>query len=315
MIYKSILACLCTLVLLQCNLRPSADDWTLTPFVKVDSLNPILTAGTSEFTCPILQRIVKWDEKDVFNPAAVVRDEKVYLIFRAEDNIGKHAGTSRLGLATSDDGLHFVKEPAPVFYPDNDSMKLYEWEGGVEDPRIVTAPGGKYIMTYTSYDGQVARLCLASSTDLRNWTKHGLVLRGKYTDTWSKSGAIVSRKAGDQIVAETIGGKFWMYFGDTDLFMATSYDLIHWDPVEENGTLKSVLKPRPGKFDSRLVESGPYGLLTEFGIVLLYNGMNLDEGGDVRLPAGAYSAGQALFDNNDPTKLIDRTDDYFLAPD
>jgi predicted GH43/DUF377 family glycosyl hydrolase len=315
MIYKSILILLCAVFLMQCNQTPSQPDWTLTPFVKVDSINPVLTAGDNEFVCPILQQSVKWDEKDVFNPAAVVRNGKVYMIFRAEDKIGKYAGTSRLGLASSDDGLHFVKEPAPVFYPDNDSMKIYEWEGGVEDPRIVAAPDGRYIMTYTAYDGNLARLCLASSKDLTSWTKHGLVLKGRYTDSWSKSGAIVAQQAGDQITAVQINGKYWMYFGDTDLFMATSTDLITWEPIEENGKLKSVLKPRPGYFDSRLVESGPYALLTGNGILLPYNGMNLDTGGDPKLSAGAYCAGQALFGSNDPTRLIDRTENYFLAPD
>jgi beta-1,2-mannosidase len=314
MIYKSIFLLLCTSVLFQCrqNQQPG---WAMGPFVKVDSLNPILTAGTSEFTCPILQHSVLWDEKDVFNPAAVVRDGKVFMIFRAEDKIGKYAGTSRLGLAISKDGLHFEKQPAPVFYPDNDSMKVYEWEGGVEDPRIVETLDGRYIMTYTSYDGQTARLCLASSSDLVNWTKHGLVLKGNYKNTWSKSGALVAKQVGDGIYAHLVNGRYWMYFGDTDLFMATSTDLITWEPLEENGGLKSVLKPRPGSFDSRLVESGPYALVVEEGILLLYNGMNLDKGGDPEISPSAYCAGQALFDANDPTKLINRLEKNFLAPD
>lgn len=287
----------------------------MTPFIKADSVNPILTAGTSVFVCPILQQQVQWDEKDVFNPAAVVREGKVYMIFRAEDNIGKFAGTSRLGLAISDDGLHFTKGPAPVFYPDNDSMKVYEWEGGVEDPRIVESPDGRYVMTYTSYDGVLARLCIASSPDLKNWTKHGLVLRGAYTDTWSKSGAIVAKRKGDRIVAEKVNGKYWMYFGDTDLFMATSDDLVSWRPVEDNGKLRSVLKPRPGYFDSRLVESGPYALVREEGILLLYNGMNLESGGDPNIRPGAYCAGQVLFDKANPACVIDRLEKHFLMPD
>ena len=56
-----------------------------------------------------LQKVIRWDDKDVFNPAAVVRDGKVHLLFRAEDKIGKFAGTSRIGLAISEDGLHFEK--------------------------------------------------------------------------------------------------------------------------------------------------------------------------------------------------------------
>ncbi len=265
--------------------------------------------------CPILNENVFWDEKDVFNPAAVVKEGKVYLLFRAEDKIGKHAGTSRLGLAISDDGLHFTKMPKPVFYPANDSMKEYEWEGGVEDPRVVETQDGRYILTYTAYDGDTARLCLASSTDLEHWTKHGLVLKEKYKDSWSKSGAIVAQQQDDKIIAKKVNGKYWMYFGDTDLFMASSDDLIHWKPIEEDGNLKSVLMPRHGYFDSRLVESGPYALYTEAGILLLYNGMNLDEGGDPSIAEGAYCSGQALFDKNDPVKVIDRLEKNFLQPD
>jgi predicted GH43/DUF377 family glycosyl hydrolase len=289
--------------------------WALLPFVKVDSVNPVLIPGENTFHDPILNQEVKWDEKDVFNPAAVVRNNKVYLLFRAEDKIGKFAGTSRLGLAESDDGLHFTKMPAPVFYPDNDTMKIYEWEGGIEDPRVVEKEDGNYVLTYTAYDGKIARLCLASSPDLVHWTKLGLVLTGKYKDTWSKSGAIVAGKENDKVVAQRINGKYWMYFGDTDLFIASSDDLVHWTPVEENGGLKPVLRPRPGYFDSRLVESGPVALLTEKGIVLIYNGMNLDTGGDPAIANGAYCAGQALFDKNDPTKMIDRLENNFMRPD
>jgi predicted GH43/DUF377 family glycosyl hydrolase len=117
------------------------------------------------------------------------------------------------------------------------------------------------------------------------------------------------------MVATKIQGKYWMYFGDTDLFMATSEDLINWQPVLENNDLKSVLKPRPDKFDSRLVESGPFALITEKGILLIYNGMNRDEGGDPNLSKGAYCGGQALFDLQDPTKLIDRVEENFIKPD
>jgi predicted GH43/DUF377 family glycosyl hydrolase len=137
------------------------------------------------------------------------------------------------------------------------------------------------------------------------------VLQGKYKDTWSKSGAIIARQAGSRIVAEKINRRYWMYFGDTDLFMATSEDLIHWQPVEENGELKSVLKPRPGYFDSRLVESSAYALVREQGILLIYNSMNLDNGGDPSIGKGAYCAGQALFDKNDPTRLIGQTGEKF----
>jgi predicted GH43/DUF377 family glycosyl hydrolase len=289
--------------------------WALLPFIKADSVNPILLPGENTFVCPILRREVRWDEKDVFNPAAVVRNDKVYMVFRAEDKIGKYAGTSRLGLAVSDDGITFTKRKEPVFFPDNDSLKIYEWEGGAEDPRIVESEDGTYIMTYTAYDGTVARLMLATSPDLEHWTKYGPVLQGKHKNAWSKSGAIIATQQGSRTVATKIDGKYWMYFGDTDLFVATSEDLIHWAPVEEGSKFKSVLKPRKGYFDSRLVESGPFALKTDKGIVLIYNGMNLETGGDTTLSPGAYCVGQALFSNEDPTKEIGRLENYFLKPD
>jgi beta-1,2-mannosidase len=290
--------------------------WAMLPFNKLNDINPILKASDGVFTCPILKQEVKWEEKDVFNPAAVVRNGAIYLFYRAEDTIGKYAGTSRIGLAIGSDGVNFTRMREPVLYPAEDFMKVYEWEGGIEDPRIVESEMGTYIMTYSAYDGKVARLCLASSTDLLNWTKHGTVLTGNHIDLWSKSGAIIAKQQGNKIIAEKINGKYWMYFGDTDLFMATSDDLIKWEPVlETDGKLKSVLKPRKGYFDSRLVESGPYALLTEKGVLLLYNGMNSDTEGDPDLPKGAYCSGQALFNPTDPTKLIDRLENYFLRPD
>ncbi len=313
----------------------TSTDWALTNFVKVDNLNPILQPSPDlTFQCPLTQRTMKWEERNVLNPSAVVKDGKVYLFFRAQDL----KGTSRIGLAISSDGLRFDKHPTPVFYPDNDSMKVYEWnyrklEGdreankedciscyfdGTEDPRIVESEDGRYIMTYTAYDGKTARLSLASSTNLMNWTKHGLVLNSeKYRDTWSKSGAIVSKLVGNKVVATKIDGKYWMYFGDTDLFLATSDDLIRWEVAENEESKKriEVLHPRMGYFDSRLVEPGPYALLQEKGILLIYNGSNAANFNDPKLPKFTYSAGQALFDKNQPYKLLDRTDTYFIHPD
>jgi predicted GH43/DUF377 family glycosyl hydrolase len=74
------------------------------------------------------------------------------------------------------------------------------------------------------------------------------------------------------------------------------------------------LSPRPGYFDSWLVESGPPAILTDRGIVLLYNAGNSDKFGDPSLPARMYTAGQALFDARNPIKLLDRTDRPFLRP-
>ena len=290
-------------------------EWALLNFVKADSINPImLPDSTKMFNCPVGKGMVHWEERNVLNPCAIVRDGKVYMLYRAQDN----KMTSRIGLAVSDDGLHFTKQPLPVLFPDNDSLNKYEWPGGVEDPRIVEREDGMYVLTYTSYDGKVARLCLATSSDLKTWTKHGLVLSEvKYKNVWSKSGALVVKQQGDKIVAVKINGKYWMYFGDTDLFVATSYDLVHWKipENEESKKMIAVLHPRAGYFDSRLVEPGPFAILRDGGILLIYNGSNAANYNDTAMPRFTYSAGQALFDKNIPYKLVARTDSNFIHPE
>lgn len=308
--------------------------WALLPFVKVDSVNPVLAPGKGRFMDPILRRVVAWEEKDVFNPAAVVRDGKVWLLYRAQDRIGHPGGTSRIGLASSSDGLHFIREETPVLYPNNDDQKKYEWEGGCEDPRVVEDEKGTYYMTYTAFDGKQARLLIATSADLRHWTKHGPVFadayQGKYKDLWSKSGSIVSRYADGHVIATRVAGKYWMYWGDQNIWAATSDDLIKWTPVEmatgeeppiplrgqavNMPRLKIVVATRTKHFDSDLVESGPPAMLTDSGILLIYNGRNVPAFGDTSLPEGTYAGGQVLIDRNDPTRVVHRLEHYFIRP-
>ncbi len=155
-------------------------DWALLPFVKPDSVNPVLTPGKGRFTDPIRRHEVAWEDKDVFNPAVVIKDDRLYLLYRAQDKIGRPAGTSRIGLAISDDGLHFTRSAAPVLYPAIDAQKPVEWEGGCEDPRVVEDDNRTYYLTYTAFDGHEARLLIATSTDLQHWKKHGEVFGTAY---------------------------------------------------------------------------------------------------------------------------------------
>ncbi|HLF35632.1 MAG TPA: glycoside hydrolase family 130 protein [Cyclobacteriaceae bacterium] len=296
-------------------------NWALLPFTRIDSVNPVLlTSNVLSFMDPILEQPVKWEEKDVFNPAAIVRDGKVYLLYRAEDKIGIYQGTSRIGLAVSNDGMHFTKNPEPVFFPAKDSMKAYEWPGGCEDPRVVISEEGLYIMTYTAYEGKTARLCIAVSEDLMKWEKKGLAFgkayQGKFKDTWSKSGSIICRRDGENFIAVKIGGKYQMYWGDTDIFLAHSNDLLSWEPlVDAEGNLKPVLKPRQGFFDSDLIEPGPPAMMTDQGILLIYNSRNKAGTGDPEIPDGTYSAGQALFNKTDPSLVKERLEKNFFMPE
>ena len=302
------------LILLFASCQP-ATTWEFGPFKKVTDANPILRPSSDySFLDPISSETRYFEEKNVLNPSAVVKDGLVHLIYRAQDSLM----TSRLALATSSDGIHFEKSAEPILFPEEDEQLAFEWPGGIEDPRIASLDQGGYYLTYTAYDGKTARLFAATSSDLIHWEKLGSVFKDPmYADRWSKSGALVTTQTEDQFVATKIDGYYYMYFGDTSLFIARSKDLKSWEVLEdgEKGTPLRVLNPRPGYFDSRLVEPGPFAVLKPEGIVLIYNASNARGFNHSVLPEFTYAAGQALFDTQQPWKLIDRTSQHFIAPE
>ncbi len=234
-----------------------------------------------------------WESAGTFNPAVVLRDGKIVMLYRAQDK----GGTSRLGYAESADGIHFTRRSEPVLSPERD----YEKNGGVEDPRLVQF-GDTYYLTYTGYNKKDAQLCLATSKDLIHWERRGVILpayKGRWNVRWTKSGAIVPEK---------IHGKYWMYFLGTtadyndQMGLASSPDLLHW----KDATDAPVLPVRKGMFDSRVAEPGPVPIVTPKGIILIYNGA------DDKL---VYRTGVALFDRNDPRVLISRTEAGIFAPE
>ncbi len=284
--------------------------WGLGPFARPAGVNPIIAPNTNSFfTCPMSGKPVPWEGLHTFNPSAVVKDGKVYVAYRAEDGSGSAAigsHTSRLGLAVSEDGLHFKTLPTPTLFPADDNQQTNEWPGGCEDPRLVETEDGMFVITYTQWNHHVARLAAATSWDLLQWTKHGPVFSDQ--PGFCKSGAIVTRLSAGRLKAAKINGKYWMYWGEGTISCASSDDLIHWHREQP------VLPARAGKFDSALAEAGPPAVLTDQGIVVLYNGKNADPG-DVSLSPGIYSAGQALFDAKSPTHLLARTDQPFYQPE
>ena len=234
-----------------------------------------------------------WESAGTFNPAVILRDGKIVMLYRAQDK----QGTSRLGYADSADGVRFTRRENPLLSPSED----YEKDGGVEDPRLVQF-GDTYYLTYTGYNKKDAQLCLATSKDLIHWDRKGVIVKaykGNWNVKWTKSGAIVPEK---------INGKYWMYFLGTtpdnkdQAGLESSTDLLHWTEA----TQAPVLPVRPGYFDSRVAEPGPAPIVTPRGIVLIYNGA------DDKL---VYRTGVAIFDRNDPRKLIWRSDQPIFSPE
>lgn len=304
-----------------CTTEPEMDI-DISGFVKPPE-NPILQSdSTFTFTDPITNQLVRWQKADVFNPAAIVKDDKVYMLYRSEDNPAAILGgrTSRLGLAESVDGIHFKKFPEPVLYPANDDFKTYEYPGGCEDPRLVQTSDGTYVVAYTSWNNKLARLSIALSKDLLHWEKKGPAFAkaqgGKFLDTWSKSASMVTRfENGKQVLAK-INGKYWMYWGEKFINLAWSENLYDWNPAtDEKGEMKFVANLRPGKFDSDLTECGPPAIITKKGVVLFYNGKNAaNADADPALPKNTYTVGQIVFDPANLEKVIDRSDTPFLRP-
>ncbi len=311
---------LCTLVI---QAQQHLPDWALGPFLRPEGVNPVIAPDPkSTFFDPMSRQKIAWEASDVFNPGAAVKNNRIYVLYRAEDKSGIGIGkrTSRLGMAKSKDGIKMKRYPSPIFYPDEDGQKENEWPGGCEDPRIAMTEEGLYVMLYTQWNRKVARLAVATSRDLKNWTKHGPAFHtahnGKFKNLFCKSGSIVTKvENGKQVIAK-VNGKYIMYWGERFMNIATSDDLINWKPtLNEKGELDLIVKPRRGYFDSDMTECGPPAIITDRGILVLYNGKNKGgDGRDTNYTANTYAAGQVLFDLHNPSKIIARLDKPFFVP-
>ncbi len=241
-----------------------------------------------------------FESAGTFNPSVVKKDGKFVMLYRAQDR----KGTSSLGYASSDDGIHFVRRPEPVMVAE----ASYEKGGGVEDPRLVKI-GDTFYLTYTGYNNVTgtgpqhgdAQLCMATSSDLIHWNRLGVIMpayKGKWNIGWTKSGAILPEK---------IDGKYWMYYladarGQlTQMSVAYSTDLEHWTEALDH----PVLASRPHTFDSTVVEPGPAPFMTDRGIFLVYNGAD---------DKSVYRTGWVIFDKKDPTKVVARATEPIFSP-
>jgi predicted GH43/DUF377 family glycosyl hydrolase len=200
----------------------------------------------------------------------------------------------------------FEVDPEPALEP-----VLNIEKNGMEDPRL-TKMNGFYYLTYTAYDGDVARLCLAVSRDLKEWGRKGEMIpewdgekaqsfllesdiaqaNSKYTTRWNKAGGIFPEK---------LGGSFFMLFGDRHLWTACSTDGEVWQPNNE-----PLVRPRPGRFDSAHVEMGPPPIKTEKGWLVLYHGID---------DAHRYSVGLLILDLKDPRRILYRSDEPVFWPE
>lgn len=249
--------------------------------------NPILTPNPDN----------EWEAAYVYNATAIVVDEYVFLLYRAQNK----ARTLSVGLAWLKDGYNFRRYYKPVLYP----TEKWEERGGCEDPRIVRDPVlKKFIMTYTAYDGAHARLCVAESFDLFHWKKHPPIIKDDNFDevanaldgshfirrAWLKSGAVFVDKHKD--------GKYYMIWGESGFYLATSPDLVHWE-ITSNNYLSAVFTTGKFNWQDRLIEPGPAPIKIDTGnrhqnyYILFYNSSTIGGG---PYPKATYTISQMLID-------------------
>src|SRR5207253_10879276 len=73
----------------QAQARSTWQPWMIGPFTKPAAANPVIAPDArATFRSPTSDSVVRWQEFATFNPAAVVREGKVYLLYRAEDASG-----------------------------------------------------------------------------------------------------------------------------------------------------------------------------------------------------------------------------------
>ena len=194
--------------------------WALGPFTKYRG-NPVLSPTPGA-----------WDQGryggGVHNGAVVVKDGKFYYVYRGERpiDIERPGGIDYIcdiGVAVSDDGINFAKDTAhsPFFRKGEDRRYSYE------DVNIAKW-GDTYYLFCNQWlwgeqgDTRVNGTVLATSKDLLNWEKVGIVFpRAKRIHR----NAVVLQNPQNEAVR--VGGKFVMYINDR--LVAYSTDMVHWE--------------------------------------------------------------------------------------
>lgn len=199
-------------------------------------------------------------------------------------------------LSADGSGFKRVDSSSVVFGP---SQIDDSW--GTEDPRMIFNPLDQlYYMMYTAYNGSAIFLSMATSknptSSTGNWIKHGPVFPSQ---PGSKSGAL--------ILAKKHSGDNFLLWGDHDIRIARSANLLSWPDIGE-----TLLQVRTDSFDSQLVESGPPPLLLDSGDYLFfYNSATI---GWPSQPNTSYNVGWVILDGSDPTIIKARASVPLISP-
>jgi len=273
---------------------------------------------------------LEFENEGVLNPAVIRVGDSVHIFYRAVQQ-GNH---STIGYCRLDGPLTIVERwDKPIMVPE------LEFESqGVEDARIVKIDD-LYYLTYTGYDGINARGALATSKDLVNFKKHGVIVP---PITYSKF-VYMAEKNGKVNENYYHNHKFYYQEADPDKKM------LLWDKNciffarRIDGNLVFLHRIRPGiqivvikdlkdltkdfwkeyflnfhenivmdpihQHESSYIGSGCPPIETKAGWVLIYHGVEMTEKGLV------YSACAALLDLKNPAKELARLPYPLFSPE
>ena len=265
---------------------------------------------------------IDWENFCVLNPAVVYdnKNNRFVMLYRATGDDIKHK--IRLGLAISEDGIHFTRQSdKPAF----DALD-YEPDGGcIEDPRLVEI-GGRYYITYAARAFAPGRYWLPPEifkAERAQWLKsqpqdtpafvklNHTVTYLAYTDdfvTYKKVGRITDSRYDDRdvvIFPRAINGKYVCITrpeinNEKSMYIAFSDDLVEWGDRE-------LLYRGTEPWENCRLGAGCPPIETDDGWLLIYHGVDArDE---------VYRVGVMLLDKDDPSKVLARTKDFVMEPE
>ena len=171
-----------------------------------------------------------------------------------------------------------------------------EGEYGVEDPRI-TVIGEKYYMTYVAVSiREGVSTHLASSSNLTNWKRKGIIFREQNKDVV----LFPEKIKGYYVAFHRPEGCF--EFSRPNIWISYSPDLTYW------GREKTVVQAREGKWDGERIGAGTPPIRTNKGWLIFYHGVVTQNNAKI------YRAGALMFDLKNPEKIIARSDGPLFEP-
>ena len=268
---------------------------------------------------------LNFETKGVLNPACIKVGDTVHMFYRAisKDSI------SSIGYCQLKNNKVIKRLDKPVLFPEYDYEKK-----GIEDPRIVFLEGF-YYMTYTAYDGKNAMIAYATSGDLVNFKKGGVISPqityeeadkiikktnigkkydyfeklyqknyGKEVLLWDKDACLFPKKINNKYVLlhrilPSIQVSFFSYFSELDK--------VYWKKYLGKINDYVVIDPELS-FENEYVGTGCPPIETAYGWLLIYHcveriNKNLQ-----------YHSSAALLDINNPLTVINKLNRPLFSP-